>query len=233
MTGYWNYIVDVAGSLSTAGIVVRLLFAMVTGVLIGFDRSLKGRGAGIKTHTLVCIGSALVMITSEYLNIKFGDQADLSRMGAQVISGVGFLGVGTIIVTGKNQVKGLTTAAGLWTCACVGLAIGIGFIEGALIALIFIMLTFTFLWKVDIIIHRYAKVFDLYIEFETNKGISVFLQSMHEMNVRIHSMEISKSKIKGEGPNAILNIGIKRPLNGVEVMDYIRNMDCVRYVEEL
>lgn len=233
MLNYWNWIVETAGSWSTIGITIRLLFAMITGILIGFDRSLKGRGAGIKTHTLVCIGSTLVMITSEYISVRFGGQADLSRMGAQVISGVGFLGVGTIIVTGKNQVKGLTTAAGLWTCASVGLAIGIGFIEGAVLALVFIMLTFTLLWKVDVIIHRYAKVFDLYMEFETNKSISVFLQTMHEIGIKINSMEISKSKIKGEGPNAIVSIGIKRPLNGLKVISDIRDMDCIRYVEEL
>lgn len=80
---------------------------------------MKRRGAGIKTHSLVCLGSTLVMLTSEYMAMNFDQKADLARLGAQVISGVGFLGVGTILVTEKQRIKGLMTAAGLWTCACV------------------------------------------------------------------------------------------------------------------
>lgn len=112
------------------------LFSLVAGTLIGLDRSMKRRGAGIKTHVLVCLGSALVMMTGQFIQLNYEGTMDVARMGAQVISGVGFLGVGTIIVTGHNQVKGLTTAAGLWACACIGLAIGIGFVDGALLALV-------------------------------------------------------------------------------------------------
>ena len=118
----WNWLLDAASSWSLLAITIRLLFALVVGLIIGIDRERKRRVAGIKTHILVCLGSALVMITSQYMMVEFGDMADISRMGAQVISGVGFLGVGTIIVTGRNQVKGLTTAASIWVCACVGLA---------------------------------------------------------------------------------------------------------------
>ena len=105
----WNWIVDTAAGWSTLGVTLRLLLALIVGLVVGIDRELKRRGAGIKTHVLVCLGAAAVMITSEYLFVKFGGDLDLSRMGAQVISGVGFLGVGTIIVTGRNQVRGLTT----------------------------------------------------------------------------------------------------------------------------
>lgn len=115
---------------------LRLAFSLVAGTLIGLDRSMKRRGAGIKTHVLVCLGSALVMMTGQFIQLNYEGTIDVARMGAQVISGVGFLGVGTIIVTGHNQVKGLTTAAGLWACACIGLAIGIGFVDGALLALV-------------------------------------------------------------------------------------------------
>lgn len=115
---------------------LRLAFSLIAGTLIGLDRSMKRRGAGIKTHVLVCLGSALVMMTGQFIQLNYEGTIDVARMGAQVISGVGFLGVGTIIVTGHNQVKGLTTAAGLWACACIGLAIGIGFVDGALLALV-------------------------------------------------------------------------------------------------
>ena len=126
-------------------IIVRLTMAAICGGFIGYDRGRKRRPAGLRTHILVCIGSALVMITNQYIIDIMGYSSDPTRLGAQVISGIGFLGAGTILITGKQQVKGLTTAAGLWASACMGLAIGIGFYEGALIGCIFI---FSDCWKV-------------------------------------------------------------------------------------
>lgn len=95
-------------------VVFRLCVAFLVGVIIGVDRGIKRKGAGIKTHSLVCMSAALVMLTSQYIGLNFTENFDISRMGAQVISGVGFLGVGTIIVTGRHQVRGLTTAASIW-----------------------------------------------------------------------------------------------------------------------
>ena len=123
----WNWLVETTREWSMLSMFLRLTIALIVGTIIGIDREMKRRSAGIKTHVLVCLGAAIVMMTSQYMMQLYGTEAaDLSRMGAQVISGVGFLGVGTIVVTGKNQIRGLTTAAGLWTCACVGLAAGIG-----------------------------------------------------------------------------------------------------------
>lgn len=137
----WNWFVETTAGWSTLGVVFRLLSALIVGLTVGIDREMKRRGAGIKTHVLVCLGAALVMITSQYLMENFDGSTDISRMGAQVISGVGFLGVGTIIVTGRNQVRGLTTAASLWVCACVGLAAGAGYIVGVLITLALLIFT--------------------------------------------------------------------------------------------
>lgn len=125
---------DMMKGWSELSILLRLVFSVLAGALIGIDRAMKRRGAGIKTHVLVCLGSALVMLTAQFIRLNYEGSMDVTRLGAQVISGVGFLGVGTIIVTGHNQVRGLTTAAGLWGCACIGLAIGIGFVDGAFIA---------------------------------------------------------------------------------------------------
>ena len=138
----WNDFLTYIRELNMLSILIRLILAVVTGVLIGIDRRMKRRGAGIKTHVLVCLGATIVMMTGQYISIYFGTGQEVSRMGAQVVSGIGFLGVGTIIVTGRNQVRGLTTAAGLWACACTGLALGIGFYEGALLVLLFIYITF-------------------------------------------------------------------------------------------
>ena len=155
---------DAVSSWGEQAVFLRLLIATVVGAVIGLDREYHNKGAGIKTHVLVCLGSAMTMIVSEYVAMQFPEaRADMNRIGAQVISGVGFLGVGTIIVTGRNEVRGLTTAAGLWACACIGLAVGIGFVEAALMALLFVVLTFSALSLVDRWLRDNARVFDLYV----------------------------------------------------------------------
>ena len=108
---------------------VKLLMAAFFGGVIGLERETKRRPAGFRTFVLVCIGSTLAMTTNTYLCEMYGT-GDPATIPAQVISGIGFLGAGTIIVTRRNQVKGLTTAAGLWACASMGLAIGAGFYSG-------------------------------------------------------------------------------------------------------
>ncbi len=118
-------------------ITVRLALSLLCGGVLGFERERKGRAAGFRTYMLVCMGATLVMLTNQYIHDYTGT-GDIARLGAQVISGIGFLGAGTIIVTGRNHIKGLTTAAGLWASACIGLAIGIGFYFGAIIGSFFI-----------------------------------------------------------------------------------------------
>ncbi len=228
-----NGFLSAAEEWTTLAMVIRMVCALIVGTAIGIDRALKRRGAGVKTHTLVCLGAALVMMTGQYIKMNFEGNMDIARMGAQVISGVGFLGVGTIIVTGKNQIRGLTTAAGLWACACIGLAIGIGFVRGALITLILVMITLKVLTKLDAMLHMYAKVFDLYVEFPNNQSVSEFMERLHKMEVKIYNIELSKSKIKGEGPNAIICIEVNSRRKRHNVLESIRGMVCVKYVEVL
>ena len=111
---------------------VRMLFALLCGGAIGLERSYKNRPAGIRTHMLVCIGSTIASMTGVYLAVNRAMPTDISRLGAQVVSGLGFIGGGTILVTKDKKIKGLTTAAGLWASGIIGLAIGAGFFEGAL-----------------------------------------------------------------------------------------------------
>lgn len=229
MTGF----LEIMKGWTMVSIVIRLLAAVVAGGIIGFDRAMKRRGAGMKTHVLVCLGATLVMMTGQFIQINYEGNMDVARLGAQVISGVGFLGVGTIIVTGRNQVRGLTTAAGLWTCACIGLAIGIGFIDGAFLTLALVVFSFKILSKVDGWIERYAKSYELYLEFPTNKCVSAFISEMHEQGIKISNFEIGKSKIKGEGPNALVCIEVKEKKRRITILDEIRKMECVKYVEEL
>ena len=137
--------IDYLRELNFVSIALRLLLSAVIGFSLGMERGRKRRPAGCRTYMLVCMGATLTLLLSQYeyymltnrwydLALEIGIRTDVSRFGAQVINGVGFLGAGTILVTGRREVKGLTTAAGLWASACMGLAIGAGF-TGELLAL--------------------------------------------------------------------------------------------------
>ena len=134
-------------------LLLRIFVAMILGMLIGNERKNRMKSAGMRTHALVALGAALMMVVSKY---GFSDtvQGDGARLAAQVVSGVGFLGAGTIVVTHRNQIKGLTTAAGLWASAGVGLALGIGFYEGAIIAAIGVYLILAILQRLDSRMHK-------------------------------------------------------------------------------
>ncbi len=218
---------------STLSVAIRLTTAFLVGTVIGIERRAKRKGAGIKTYSLVCVGAALVMLTGQFISINFEGNMDVARLGAQVISGVGFLGAGTIMVTGRNQVKGLTTAAGLWACACLGLAIGIGFIDGALIATFLIFITLKVLARIDVMMHHKIKVIELYIEFESNRHIIEFFNEIRKNEIKVDGFELGKSKIKGEGPNIVVTLQL--PYSGayMTTLEKIKVMDGVHYVEEL
>ena len=121
----------IAREVTLFSIFLRITAAVILGGSIGIERGLKNRPAVLRTYMLVCVGSCLVMLTNQYIYQIYGT-GDPVRMGAQVVSGIGFLGAGTIVVTKHSQIKGLTTAAGLWASAAVGLALGIGFYEAAI-----------------------------------------------------------------------------------------------------
>lgn len=109
-------------------LLLRLLVAAIFGGIIGLERSENNHAAGLRTHIILCLGAAAIMVVSECIVKEYGIQQEIMRMGAQIISGVGFLGAGSIIVDGgNNKIKGITTAAGLWTTACLGVVVGCGY----------------------------------------------------------------------------------------------------------
>lgn len=133
---------------------LRMGLAFVLGLCIGLERSYKNRPAGFRTHILVCLGSAVASMTGIYLYVHALLPADISRLGAAVVSGLGFIGAGTIIVLRNETVKGLTTAAGLWTTGIIGLALGAGYYEGAVIAAALVLVTETCLGKITKAVKR-------------------------------------------------------------------------------
>ncbi len=110
------------------GLLVRLLVAALFGGIIGFERSENHQAAGLRTHIVLCLGAAAIMVVSECVVNDYGIPTEMMRMGAQIISGVGFLGAGSIVIDGgSNKIRGITTAAGLWTTACLGIVVGCGY----------------------------------------------------------------------------------------------------------
>ena len=151
-------------------ILIRVIISAVLGGVIGLDRGMKHRGAGTKTITIVCLGATLVMLTEQYIQINFPGLANMNRLAAQVISGVGFIGVGTIIVS-KHRVRGLTTAATLWASACVGLAVGIGFIEGGVLITLMMLVSLHLLPFVERFATKHSRYCNVFIDLEKNQHL--------------------------------------------------------------
>lgn len=229
---WWREFSAYCASWCTGAIALRLLAAFAVGIAIGVDRGIKRRGAGIKTHTLVCLGAALVMLTGQFIYVTSGGANSIDRLGAQVISGVGFLGVGTILVTDHNRVRGLTTAASLWICACLGLAAGIGFVDGVLLALTLVLVTLKILSRVDDAVHRRARVVELSLVFETPRGPTEFVRQMHRMQVHISCFELVKSSREGEGA-AAATLELSRGMTRSRLLDELRAADYLQCVEEV
>lgn len=179
--------------------ILRLAAACVLGGIIGFEREHVHRPAGLRTHILVCVGSALVMVTSEFIYFRYSSHVnvDPARLGAQVISGIGFLGAGTIIKEGIS-VKGLTTAASLWAVSCVGIAVGIGFYSGAIIATVIIFLILVVIKKTQGKISMQKNV-RLFIHTRIKKGeVNELSGLIQEMGVKIKRTDFVSSEIDGE-----------------------------------
>ena len=174
--------------LNVLSVCVRLLLAMAFGGTIGFERGIRQRAAGLRTHMLLCVGAASTMLVSQYIYASYG-VGDPARLSAQVISGIGFLGAGTIIVTRRNQIKGLTTAATLWATACMGLAVGVGFYECALamyVILIFILLL------VNVVDTKYLKIptsTALYLEVRRDVGLGNAIHFIPEIGWSVREVK--------------------------------------------
>ena len=185
-------------SINAFSVTIRLFLGVLLGGIIGMEREKHKRPAGFRTHILVCIGSVMAMLTNQYIFETFGG-TDVSRLGAQVLSGIGFLGAGTIIITGKYEVTGLTTAASLWACAAMGLAIGIGFYKGAIICCIFIFLVITLLAKFDSKLMNRERHITIRINLNQNKMLTSFLEIINKSNLRIVSINSN-----GDDVNSVL-----------------------------
>ena len=219
-------VLDYLREINVASICLRIILSIIIGGVLGLERGRKNRPAGFRTYVLVCLGSAMVMMTNQYVFQEYG-VSDPTRMGAQVISGIGFLGAGTIVKDGFN-VRGLTTAASLWAVACIGLAAGAGLYSGAILATIFIYVTLEVMKNI-IGKQKYYKVLRvrlLKID-ETIENIKIELEKSHiyinqtELFMLEENMSEIRMKISISSEKSMLS----------SAMEAIRNMENVSYVD--
>lgn len=214
-------------------IALRLLLAMLLGSLVGVERANKRYAAGIRTFALVCMGSALATITGLYLSEISAYPADISRIPAQLLCGIGFLGAGTIIVTDRRQVRGLTTAAGLWVTAAMGIAIGAGFIWAALVCFVLMIITTYFMYYMTRHVENHTRTTEMYIELE-QKAVEVLLDFMKSEEYEVNSIERRKEQPLIEGDMVLrIRIDLGKRENHKMIMHDIKAIDGVHYVEEL
>ena len=236
--------IDYLRELNFVSIALRLLLSAVIGFSLGMERGRKRRPAGCRTYMLVCMGATLTLLLSQYeyymltnrwydLALEIGLRTDVSRFGAQVINGVGFLGAGTILVTGRREVKGLTTAAGLWASACMGLAIGAGFYECVALGTVLIFLSMRFLPTIENMMVERAPFLNIYVEFESLDNIGAIIGRIKEQNSQILDVEIDHGRGEGSGnPSAAFSLRLPRHQPHSDVLVSVSGLDCVYTVEE-
>ena len=223
-------------------VLLRLGLSMVFGGIIGLKGGRKGRPAGFRTYMLVCLGAALTMLLGQYESLmaqtqwagEAGTRVDVARFGAQVINGVGFLGAGTIIVTEKQTVKGLTTAASLWASACVGLAIGAGFYEGVLLAFCLVFFVVKIMPYFESLILRNARNINIYIEYDRVEHTGRILNQIRELGAQIEEIEIHRHREDdSQPPSAVFVTRLNKRMSHAQVLAHISRLECISAIEEV
>ncbi len=211
----------------------KIALALFCAGVIGLERGRKKRPAGFRTYMVVCLGATLVMMTNEYLCELYGE-GDVARLGAQVINGIGFLGAGTIITTGHNRVKGLTTAAGLWTSACIGLAIGSGYYEGAILGTFAIVVIMVVLHSFDRRLTNNTKAIILYVEFTKMSVIRSLVGFARENNIKVEDVEIEQpNNTMGAKMAAIITLRLPYKENHLDLIEKISALEGIIFAEEI
>lgn len=222
--------------LSILSIFFRFLLATCCGAVIGYERSKSHHSAGLRTHIIVCIGATSVMILNQYLSAFFNINADPARLGAQVISGIGFLGAGTIVITGHQRgqrVKGLTTAAGLWASACMGLVIGSGFYEAAVIMCVFLICVIVGLNRIDDKYLKDSTVMRFYIEYAAEKPFSTIHATLRQDRWHLSHLEYLGSN-NGSMTSAIIDVQRSgQNTDAAALLETLRSTAGVYFVEDV
>lgn len=228
------HIFDGLRDMSFVTVALRMCMAMLCGGCIGLEREFKRRSAGFRTHILICLGATMTTMISQFLYLYMGYYTDMARLGAQVVAGIGFIGVGAIITTPQKRVKGLTTAAGLWASAIIGLCLGAGFYEGGLLATVLILIAELVLSPIE---HKYldkTPEINLFMEYNNKATLDNVLFLYRQMDIKVVNLEITRA-IENERHNAsaIFLIRLNRRFNANKVVEAVRKIDGVFSIYEI
>lgn len=227
----WLGLEEILGEILIWSIMVRFILAFLCSGLIGMERARRRHAAGFRTYILVCIGSMIAIFTNQYIFEVYGT-GDVGRLGAQVISGIGFLGAGTILVTSRSQIKGLTTAAGLWVSACIGLAIGIGFYTVAIIGTIFALIAFVALPKLEKILTKGSNTIELHVELYAREHLKSLIDYIRAQGGKINLVDYNSSYANSGLSVYTINM-VSWGKNPSLIIKDILNLDYVNFVEIL
>lgn len=227
-------IFDGLRDISFLSVAVRLILTVICGGLIGIERAYKRRPAGMRTHILICLGAAMATLTSQYLYLVMHYYTDMARLGAQVVAGVGFIGAGTIIVTRRQRVKGLTTAAGLWGAAIIGLALGGGFYEGGILATTMLLLAELLFAKWEYRLLDSAPEINLYMEYCGRACLENVLKFFRERNLKLLNMEITRHADSDSTAScAIFTLRLNKKYSANWVVEQLHEIKGIEVVDEL
>ena len=227
-------IFDGLRDITFATVALRMFLAMFCGGCIGLEREFKRRSAGFRTHILICLGATMTTSISQFLYLYMGYYTDMARLGAQVVAGIGFIGVGAIVTTPQKRVKGLTTAAGLWASAIIGLCLGAGFYEGALLATILILIAELVLSPIE---HKYmdrTPEVNLYMEYNNKATLDNVLFIFRQMDIKVVNLEITRAtEYERHNASAIFLIRLNRRFNANKEVDAVRKVEGVFSIYEI
>ena len=227
-------IFDGLRDVTMASICLRMVLAVVCGGIIGLEREYKRRPAGFRTPILICLGAAMTTLTSQYLYLYMHYYTDMARLGAQVVAGIGFIGAGCIIVTRRRRVKGLTTAAGLWAAAVIGLCLGGGFFEGGIFATLLILAAEMFFSKLEYRVLDNAPEVNLYMEYTNKDCLENVLKLFRELNLKVLNMEITRStETEKHNACALFTLQLNKKCGVERVLAGVHATQGVISVEEL
>lgn len=214
--------------------IFKLLLCILCGGSIGLERGVNRQAAGFRTHVLVCMGACIAMMTGEYTTLYVTGSGDASRIGAQVISGIGFLGAGTIFSTDvTHRIRGLTTAAGLWAAACLGLAIGVGYFEIAILGTLAICITMVSFKKVDGWFYSQSRTMVVYLELDSMERVQGMTELLRIQGLRISSLEIQKAK-SGMAGSVGVSLTVKRnKIDDIDMEEIINRTPGLLYYENV
>ena len=217
-------IFDGLRDVTLASVTTRMLLAVLCGGLIGIERAYKRRPAGFRTHILICLGAAITTLTSQFLYLNLHYYTDMARLG----------GAGTIVVTRQHRVKGLTTAAGLWASAIIGLALGGGFYEGALLTTVLVLVAESFLSRLEYRILDHVPEINLYMEYTGKPCLEEVLRFLRENKVSLQDMEITRnSDSESHNACAIFSLRFSKGISVDELLTHVSQIEGVITVQEL